>query len=190
SWLGSDKELRLYCRQPKQTGQMPDREVMQETVCRDDINGRRHLLEELEHVCCNRLDIPMQCGKAVPYLSAHNVLLIDQLYCHVWPFRRQPLGNAQHECTVACAKVDQLARNEITAMLQQCARHNAVGHCKAVQAVEISSETAGPWIIARNVIRQLGVNNTQQVFLRSHRFVGAASLDPWVLRFQVFSLGR
>src|SRR5215470_8252920 len=54
-WLGSDKQLRPLCRQPKKAGQMLGSEVVQETVCRDDINVRRHLLEELEHIRCNRL---------------------------------------------------------------------------------------------------------------------------------------
>ena len=51
--------------------------VMQKTICCDDIHVRLHRLEELEHICRNRLDIPMHRGKAVADLSAHNILLID-----------------------------------------------------------------------------------------------------------------
>ena len=76
-WLASDKELRPSCRQAKQASQMLGSEVMQETICCDDIHARLHRLEEFEHIRRNRLDIPMQCGKAVADLSAHNILLID-----------------------------------------------------------------------------------------------------------------
>src|SRR5215813_4827487 len=79
SWLGSDQELRPSRRQAKQASQLTGSEVMKKSVCCDDINVRRQLLQELEHVCCNRLHIPTQCGKAVADRSADNILLIDQL---------------------------------------------------------------------------------------------------------------
>ena len=77
SWLAGDKELCPPCCQAKQARQMLGSEVMQETVCCDDIYARLHLLKELEHICRNRLDIPMQCGKAAADVSADNILLID-----------------------------------------------------------------------------------------------------------------
>ena len=41
-WLASDKELRPSCRQAKQASQMLGSEMMQETICCDDIHARLH----------------------------------------------------------------------------------------------------------------------------------------------------
>src|SRR5215510_14452302 len=59
SWLTGDNELCPICCQAKQTSQTLSGKVMQKTVCCDDIYVRLHLLQELEHVCHNRLDIPV-----------------------------------------------------------------------------------------------------------------------------------
>src|SRR5262245_61540954 len=109
----------------------------------------------------------MYRGKAVANLSAHNILLIDQLHCHVSPSRCKPLGNAQHECAVACTEVDYFARSHASPMLPQRARHDTVGHRNGVQSAEISPKAERARIIARNVVRQFGFNVTEQDFLYS-----------------------
>src|SRR5215475_16146579 len=107
----------------------------------------------------------MYRGKAVANRSAHNILLIDQLHGHVSPSRCKPLGNAQHECAVACTEVDYFSRSHASPMLQQRACHDTVGHRKGVQAAEISPKTPRARIIARYVIRQFGFNITEHEFL-------------------------
>src|SRR5262245_8547141 len=98
----------------------------------------------------------MYRGKAVANLSAHDILLIDQLHCHVSPSRCKPLGNAKHECAVACTEVGDFTRSHASPMLQQHARHDTVGHEKGVQSAKISPKAQRTRIIARNMIRQFG----------------------------------
>src|SRR5262249_3852251 len=123
-------------------------------------------------------------------MSAHNILLINQLHCHVSPSRCKPLSNAQHECAVSSTEVDYFARSHAAPMLQQRARHDTVGHRNGIQAAEISPKVQRARIVSRNVIRQFGFNSTEQEFLHSQWSVHLMRQGPISLGSQVFSLRR
>src|SRR5262249_52299732 len=91
-------KLRRPC---EQASQIFIDELVQEQVAGDDIYTRGLLVcQKIENIGRTRLHLPLQGSEALACRMAHNILPVLQNDRNVWPMRRQPTSDSQHELTV------------------------------------------------------------------------------------------